>query len=145
MRTLSNPDNRLERLIEETGDLTRVLAPVANPLARGFTGMADTFEALSRDPEALRDTIERSPGTLQTGIETLPDTRPFLIRLAGISDEVQGTARELRASLPAVNRALAAGTPVLRRRRSSPRTSRAACAPCATSPSRRRPTSRWPA
>ena len=33
----------------------------------------------------------------------------------GISDEVQGTARELRASLPAVNRALAAGTPVLRR------------------------------
>ena len=36
-------------------------------------------------------------------------------RLAGISDEVQGTARELRASLPAVNRALAAGTPVLKR------------------------------
>jgi len=29
-------------------------------------------------------------------------------------DEVRGTARELRASLPAVNRALAAGTPVLR-------------------------------
>ena len=115
MRTLSNPDNRLVRLIQETGDITRVLAPVANPLARGFTGMADTFEALSRDPQALRDTIERSPGTLQTGIETLPDTRPFLVRLASISDEVQGTARELRASLPAVNRALAAGTPVLRR------------------------------
>jgi len=115
MRTLANPDSRLERLIQETGDVTRVLAPVANPLARGFTGMADTFEALSRDPEALKDTIERSPGTLQTGIETLPDTRPFLVRLAGISDEVQGTARELRASLPAVNRALAAGTPVLRR------------------------------
>ncbi len=115
MRTLSNPDNRLVRLIRETGDVTRVLAPVANPLARGFTGMADTFEALSRDPEALKGTIARSPGTLQTGIETLPDTRPFLVRLAGISDEVQGTARELRASLPAVNRALAAGTPVLRR------------------------------
>ncbi len=115
MRTLANPDNRLVRLIRETGDVTRVLAPVANPLARGFTGMADTFEALSRDPGALRDTIARSPGTLQTGIETLPGTRPFLVRLAGISDEVQGTARELRASLPAVNRALAAGTPVLRR------------------------------
>jgi virulence factor Mce-like protein len=115
MRTLANPDNRLVRLIQETGDITRVLAPVANPLARGFTGMADTFEALSRDPQALKDTIARSPGTLQTGIETLPDTRPFLTRLASISDEVQGTARELRASLPAVNRALASGTRVLRR------------------------------
>ncbi len=115
MRTLSNPDNRLVRLIGETGDVTRILAPVASPLARGFTGMADTFEALSRDPGALQDAIARSPGTLQTGIEALPRTRPFLTRLAGISDEVQGTARELRASLPAVNRALAAGTPVLRR------------------------------
>jgi virulence factor Mce-like protein len=115
MRTIANPDNRLGRLIQETGDVTRVLAPVASPLARGFTGMADTFEALSRDPQALRDTIARSPGTLQTAIRTLPDTRPLLTELAAISDEVQGTARELRASLPAVNRALAAGTPVLRR------------------------------
>lgn len=115
MRTLANPDNRLVRLIRETGDVSRVLAPVAGPLGRGFTGMADTFEALSRDPQALKDTIARSPGTLQTGIETLPDTRPFLTELASISDEVQGTARELRASLPAVNRALRAGTPVLRR------------------------------
>src|ERR1700709_427199 len=62
MRTLSNPDNRLLRLLQETGDITRVLAPVANPLAHGFTGMANTFEALSRDPGALQDTIERSPG-----------------------------------------------------------------------------------
>jgi virulence factor Mce-like protein len=115
MRTLADPDTRLVRLLDETADVTRVLAPLSNTLARGFTGMANTFEALSRDPQALRDTIARTPGTLQTGIETLPDTRPFLIRLAGISDEVQGTARELRVSLPAVNRALAAGTPVLRR------------------------------
>ncbi|MEA2144245.1 MAG: phospholipid/cholesterol/gamma-HCH transport system substrate-binding protein [Solirubrobacteraceae bacterium] len=115
MRTLADPDTRLVRLLDETADVTRVLAPLSDTLARGFTGMADTFEALSRDPQALRDTIARSPATLQEGIDSLPDTRPFLTRLAGISDEVQGTARELRASLPAVNRALAAGTPVLRR------------------------------
>jgi ABC-type transporter Mla subunit MlaD len=115
MRTLANPDTRLVRLLDETADLTRVLAPLSNTLARGFTGMADTFDALSRDPQALRDTIAHTPGTLQEGIESLPASRPFLTRLAGISDEVQGTARELRASLPAVNRALAAGTPVLRR------------------------------
>jgi virulence factor Mce-like protein len=115
MRTLANPDTRLVRLLDETADLTRVLAPQSNTLARGFTGMADTFEALSRDPQALRDTIERSPGTLQVGIESLPDTRPLLRRLADISDEVRGTAREVRRSVPAVNRALAAGTPVLTR------------------------------
>ena len=115
MRTLANPDTRLVRLLDETADLTRVLAPLSNTLARGFTGMADTFEALSRDPQALRETIERSPDTLQTGIESLPDTRPLLTRLAAISDEVRGTAREVRRSVPAVNRALAAGTPVLKR------------------------------
>jgi virulence factor Mce-like protein len=115
MRTLSDPDTRLERLLGETGDAARVVAPLSEEFARGFTGMADTFEALSRDPQALRDTIARSPATLEEGIASLPATRPLLVRLAGISDEVTGTARELRRSLPAVNRALAAGTPVLRR------------------------------
>lgn len=115
MRTLANPDTRLVRLLDESADITRILAPQSRTLARGFTGMADTFEALSRDPQALRDTIERSPGTLQVGIDSLPDTRPLLARLAEISDEVRGTAREVRASVPAINDALAAGTPVLRR------------------------------
>lgn len=115
MRTLSDPDTQLTRLIHETGDVTRILAPLSDTLATGFTSMADTFEALSRDPRALQDTIARSPGTLDEGIASLPGTRPFLQRLAGISGEVQGTARELRASLPSINGAIAAGIPVLRR------------------------------
>ena len=115
MRVLSDPDTQLSRLVRELGDTTRVLAPESGALARSFTSMADTVEAFSRDPEALKETIARSPGTLEVGIVSLPDTRPFLTRLAGLSDEVRGTARELRASLPAVNSALAAGIPVLRR------------------------------
>jgi virulence factor Mce-like protein len=115
MRTLANPDTQLARLVTETADTARVVAPLSGTFARGFTRMADTFAALSRDPQALRDTIARSPGALAEGIASLPDTRPFLSRLAAISDEVRGTARELRRGLPAVNRALAAGTPVLRR------------------------------
>ena len=114
-RTLSNPDNGLHRLINETGDFARILAPLSDTFARGFTGMADTFGALSEDPQALKDAISATPPTLDEGIASLPDTRPFLARLAGISDEVQGTARELRRSLPPINRAIAAGTPVLRR------------------------------
>ncbi len=115
MRVLSDPDSRLARLVAETGDAARVIAPHSDDFARGFTGMADTFEGASRDPDALKDTIALSPATLDEGIRSLPDTRPFLSRLAGLSDEVQGSARELRRSLPSFNRALAAGTPVLRR------------------------------
>ncbi len=115
MRTLWNPDTRLARLVQETGDATRILAPQSGVLAEGFTSMADTFEAVSRDPDALKDTIARTPATLDEGVASLPDARPFLSRLAGLSDEVQGTARELRASLPSINSALAAGTRVLER------------------------------
>ena len=115
MRTLANPDTGLVRLLDEAAGLTRVLAPLSDTLARGFGGMADTFEALSSDPQALRDAIARSPATLDEGIRSLPATRPLLTRLAGISDEVRATAGEVRAGVPAINRALAAGTPVLER------------------------------
>jgi virulence factor Mce-like protein len=115
MRTVSTPDTQLRRLLLETGDISRIVAPLSNTLARGFSGMATTFEALSRDPQALRDTIAKAPATLDVGIRSLPGTRPFLGRLAAISDEVRGTARELRRSLPPVNRALDAGIPVLKR------------------------------
>jgi virulence factor Mce-like protein len=115
MSTLANPDTQLQRLVTESADTARIVAPLSRTFARGFTGMAATFDAVSRDPQALRDTIDRSPATLDEGIASLPDTRPLLSSLAAISDEVRGTARELRRGLPAVNRALAAGTPVLRR------------------------------
>lgn len=115
MRTLSDPDTRLARLVQEAGDAGRLVAPLADTFAQGFTGMADTFEGASRDPQALKDTIARSPGTLDEGIRSLPPTRPFLEHLAGLSDEITGTARELRLSLPPLDRALTAGIPVLKR------------------------------
>jgi virulence factor Mce-like protein len=115
MSTLSAPDTQLVRFFSELEDAARVARPLSGTFARGFTAGADTFEAFSRDPQALRDTISRSPATLDEGIRSLPASRPFLARLAAISGEVRTSSRALRASLPAVNRALAAGTPVLRR------------------------------
>jgi virulence factor Mce-like protein len=114
-RTLADPQTQLARLVREAGDTARIVAPQSGVLAEGFTSMADTFEALSRDPEALKDTIAATPATLDEGVRSLPVARPFLGRLAGLSDEVQGTARELRASLPSINSALASGTRVLER------------------------------
>jgi len=116
MQTLSDErGTELERFFDELADAARVTRPVSGDLAEGFTFMADTFEGISRDPAALQDTISGSPPTLRSGLRSLPVQRPFLRRVAGISDEIRGSAAQLRTSLPAVNSALAAGTPVLGR------------------------------
>ena len=67
MQTLSDPDTQLVRALRELDDAARVSAPVADKLARGFTAGADVFEALSRDPEALKATIAESPAHPRRG------------------------------------------------------------------------------
>ena len=113
MRTLSDPDTRLVRFFEELQDTARITVPVSEELSHLFTAGADVFEAFSRDPNALDQLIARSPETLRVGTPALRGQRPFLRRLAGLSDEITGTAREVRSSVPAVNRALLAGTRTL--------------------------------
>ena len=115
MRTLADEDTQLARFFRELGDAARATAPVADDFSQQFTEMADTFEAFSRDPEALQDTIAEGPETLDVGIRTLPQQRPFLRRLAGISDELSGTAAEVERSAPAISTTLAVGTRVLPR------------------------------
>jgi virulence factor Mce-like protein len=110
MRTLSDPDTRLARFFDELQDTARITRPVADELAHLFTAGADVFEAFSRDPAALDQTIARSPGTLRVGTPALRAQRPFLRRFAGLSDEIVGTARELRRSVRPVSAALRAGT-----------------------------------
>ena len=146
MRTLANPDTRLVRLLDETADVTRVLAPLSDTLARGFTGMADTFEALSRDPQALRETIARSPATLQDGDRVAAATPP--VPDPPGRDLRRGPGHGAASCARACRRSTGRSPPARRccgARRSSPRTSRARCARCARSRSRRRPTSRSPA
>lgn len=113
LRTLSDPSTRLRPFVRELADAARITAPVSTALAHGFTVGANTFEALSRDPQALEQTIAESPATLQTGIDSLPVQRPLYQALAGIAGDLTGTARELRASAPLISRALATGTDVL--------------------------------
>jgi hypothetical protein len=115
MRTLADPETGLARFFDELEDAARATAPVSEQFAQGFSDAADTFEAISRDPQALRDTISKSPETLRVGTESFRAQRPFLRNLAAISPLVRGTAAELRRSLPPANAALAAGTRVLPR------------------------------
>lgn len=115
MRTLAARDTNVRAFFGELADFMRVTAPVSDELAEGFTTAADTFEAFSRDPEALDQTIAESPETLAVGIRTLPVQRRLFAALSNVADETTQAARALQTESPAISRALAAGTEVLPR------------------------------
>ena len=112
---LNDPQTRLPQLFDELEHAARTVLPVRQQLASGFTQMADTFGALSRDPQALRETIAKGPSTEDVGTTSLRVQRPFLNNLAAMSADLRGATAELRPALPPLNRALAAGIPVLPR------------------------------
>ena len=115
MAALNDPSTGLARFWRESRDFATQVAPVARTYARLFVHMADTFEALSRNPEALRQTIERGAPTLEQGIRSFPVQRPFLRDTAELMRRVQPVAAEMRRSLPPTTRALRTGAPVLLR------------------------------
>ena len=118
---LTEPDTQLRRFFPELGDSARIVAPVAAEQASFFTNAGIAFAAISSDPAALRATISEGPPTLETGIDVLPRQRPFLRDFALLSRELRPGVTDLRATLPALNEAIAVGTPVLAR---SPATNR---------------------
>jgi virulence factor Mce-like protein len=115
MQALSDPDTELDQLFVQLGRTVGQLAPVAGTTADLFANMATTFDAVSRDPAALQATIEKSPSTLEVGTSSLRVQRPFLADFADLSRRLQPGVSELPRSLPAINDALAVGTPVLPR------------------------------
>jgi len=112
---LNDPNTQLPRLFDELEHAARTVSPVRRELANGFTQMATTFGALSRDPRALRETIAKGPSTEDVATASLRVQRPFLDHLAAMSADLRGATAELRPALPPLNRALAAGIPVLPR------------------------------
>ncbi|MGH2716089.1 MAG: MlaD family protein [Thermoleophilaceae bacterium] len=115
MRNLADPDTELDQFFLQIGRASAQAAPVAEIQAELFTNMADTFEAFSADPEALRLTIEKQPPTLDTAISSFRVQRPFLADFTDLSRRLRPAAQELPRSLPAVNDAFRVGTPILPR------------------------------
>ena len=111
-RNLADPATDLPTFFNELADFARVVAPVAPQQAHLFTAMADTFEAFSRDEQALSDTLAKAPGTLRVGTDSLRAQRPFLADFAALSVDLNAATDSLRDALPTVNRALKVGTPV---------------------------------
>ncbi len=115
MRNLSDPDTDLRGFFDELADFTRVTSPVVDRWAHSFTSGADTFEAWSRDPEALKSTISKSVPTLKTSIRSFRVQRPFLVELRDFSVSLDRAAGRLPGTLPRIIPALEAGTRVLPR------------------------------
>jgi virulence factor Mce-like protein len=114
-RNLSDPRTELSGFFPRLGRALRELAPVAAVQAEFLANQATTFAAIGRDPEALRESIEEGPPTLETSIRSLRVQTPFLASFADLSRRLRPGARQLRFSLPAINRAIGVGTPVLLR------------------------------
>jgi phospholipid/cholesterol/gamma-HCH transport system substrate-binding protein len=112
---LADPSTRLGFFVHELADAARVTSPVADSLAEQFSSGAAVFEAFSRYPDRLAQTIAKSPSTLEVGTASLVAQRPFLRHLAELSPDLRGSARQLRTSLPVVNTALDAGRRILPR------------------------------
>jgi hypothetical protein len=115
MSTLAEPETDLDGFVKELGDAARIIAPVSGQNAQLFTGMADTFEALGRDEQALKDFIAKSPPTMDTAISSFRVQRPFLTDLTAFSEDFAGATEELKRALPPLNDAVRIGTPVQRR------------------------------
>jgi phospholipid/cholesterol/gamma-HCH transport system substrate-binding protein len=114
MRNLSDPKTELRNFFPGLGAAAAEAAPVAQVQARLFGDMATTFAAMSRDPEALRETISESPPTLQAATESFRVQTPFLARFAAVSRDLQPGTALLPHTLPLVNDALQAGVPAFR-------------------------------
>ncbi len=112
---LADPNTQLTRLFKSLEGFMGTLAPVAGTNARLFTDLATTFEGFSRDPNALQQTIARSPSTEQVSTQSLKVQQPFLTDLAVLGTNLAPATHELAVSLPTVNPAIEIGTHTLAR------------------------------
>jgi virulence factor Mce-like protein len=113
--TLNDPDTQLKDFFPQLGETVAQLAPVAKINADLFANMATTFQALSADPRALQETIEKSPATLDTAVRSFRVQQPFLADATDLSRRLRPAVQQLPRSLPLINSAFKVGTPVLPR------------------------------
>jgi virulence factor Mce-like protein len=115
MQTLANPKTRLTDFFKNIGHASEEVVPVARVQAELFGKMAKTFDAFSACAGCLQQTIEKSPPTLQSGIDSFRVQEPFLASFAKLSRKLRPVATTLHDRLGTINAALETGTKVLPR------------------------------
>ncbi len=114
-KTLTKPSTRFRRFFPALAQAADEAFPVAREQADGFTLGGVAFGAITRDPPAFQDTISEGPPTLEAGIRHFPAQRAFLRDFTTFSRELRPGVADLRSTLPVLNEAIDAGTPVLAR------------------------------
>jgi ABC-type transporter Mla subunit MlaD len=109
MQNLNDPRTRLKDFFKEIGETSAEVRPVARLQGEVFGLMSRTFDAITRDPDAFRATIEKTPPTLDVGIRSLPVQRPFLEDFIDLTRRLRPTGRILPTALDRINPALAEG------------------------------------
>jgi ABC-type transporter Mla subunit MlaD len=112
---LALPITHLDNFFRQLDITVQIVAPIAGIQAHVFTTMADTFAAIVRSPQALKDTISKSPGTEDVGTRSFAIQIPFLRDTASFSRDLTRATAQLRPTLPVLNSALRIGIPVTRR------------------------------
>jgi virulence factor Mce-like protein len=115
MKTLSDPNTKLENFFKNIGHASEEVVPVAKVQAGLFGKMAKTFDAFSACAKCLQDTIAKSPPTLAVGATSFHFQRPFLAEFTKLSKDLRPTVATLHNNLHTINAALETGTPVLKR------------------------------
>src|SRR6185295_16982409 len=103
MQNLSDPSTELDQFFLQIGRASAQVAPVARTQALLFTDMADTFAAISADPRALQDTIEKAAPTMDVSISSFRVQRPFYADFTDLSHRLRPAVAELPRSLPPIN------------------------------------------
>jgi virulence factor Mce-like protein len=112
---LSDPATQLTRLFTALEGFMGTVAPVAQTNVSLFRDAATTFEAISRDPNALEATIRESPSTEAVTTSSLKVQQPFLVDLGTLGTQLTPATAELKAALPNINPAIEIGTQTLAR------------------------------
>jgi len=110
---LSDPNTQLTRFFNGLESFMGAVAPVAQANADLFKQLATTLAAIDKDPNALEQTIAKSPSTLSVSTRSLIAQQPFLADLATFGQRMAPATASLDAALPILNPALQTGAQVL--------------------------------
>jgi ABC-type transporter Mla subunit MlaD len=113
--SLARPHTQLGRFFRELGDAARIIAPVAERYAHNFVAGASAFEAWSRYPDRVAETVHQSPPTLDAGIESLRVQRPFLVDMKVFAHALRRASDVMPETLPRIDAAFRAGIPIQQR------------------------------